>query len=684
MNNRLSKELLSYGGLAFVCLVFSLLLGWSSYAGRINHIFYDLFFRQRGPQPVAEDIVMVAIDDATLARYGVLPLDRSLVAQGIHEIQQAQPRLLAVDLLLADRSTPESDGDLARALAGELPESLATTREMEDRKKTIRGESAAAAPVVLATALEAGTEGRWLRPLPEFAGNAAALGHTHADPGSDGVNRQVLLAKQSGRQRYWALALESFRLLLGAQREPITETDRALEVAVAGKALAHADEDGSPAASSFTPDLVQIPATRRGQRSLLINYAGREGTFPQVGLVSLLGDPAAKQRLQDKIVLLGVTAQATGDRLFTPFSAGMGMAGVEIHANILHTLLTGDYLIPASDFNVVFAIFGITLGTAWLLARFQGIRLVSLLTGLGVVVLITPYRLFLDGQVWPAFSLLLPFGITLVVCGAYQLLSARRRFTESEARRRRSQQQFEMATHEIRTPLTAIQGSIELLSRYALEESKRKQILGLINQESQRLGKLVERFLSVERLAAGEMELQRATVNLVSVVEGTVERLRVMAERKGVCLVREDAVAEMPAEADPELLEFAISNLLSNAVKYSPAGSSVRFSLERQSNRFAVHVSDSGPGLSQEESSRVFGRFFRTEAAERSRAPGFGLGLAIAKEIARHHGGDVTLESKPGAGSRFTIWLPAAVPPADTDTNASSSAVQAKRQKVAE
>ena len=382
MNKRLSKELLSYGGLAFVCLVFSLLLGWSSYAGRINHIFYDLFFRQRGPQPVAGDIVMVAIDDATLARYGALPLDRSLVAQGIHEIQQAQPRLLAVDLLLADRSTPESDEDLARALAGEPPKSLVTTSEMEDRKKTIRGESAAAtAPVVLAAALEAGTGGRWLRPLPEFAGNAATLGHTHADPGPDGVNRQVLLAKQSSRLRYWALALESFRLLLGAQREPITETDRALEVAVAGKALAQAD-DGSPAASGFTPDVVQIPATRRGQRSLLINYAGREGTFPQVGLASLLEDTAAKERLRDKIVLLGVTAQATGDRLFTPFSSGMGMAGVEIHANILRTLLTGDYLIPASDFNVVFAIFGITLGTAWVLARFQGIRLVGLLTGL--------------------------------------------------------------------------------------------------------------------------------------------------------------------------------------------------------------------------------------------------------------------------------------------------------------
>ena len=157
-----------------------MLLGWSAYAGRINHIFYDLFSRQCGARTAGENIVIVAIDDATLTRYGALPLDRSSLAGDIQKIQQARPRLVAVDLLLADRSTSEADSDLEQALAG-------------------------SAPAVLATALEAGSRGRWLRPLPEFAEKAAVRGHTHADPGSDGVNRQVLLAKQGGRQRYRAL-----------------------------------------------------------------------------------------------------------------------------------------------------------------------------------------------------------------------------------------------------------------------------------------------------------------------------------------------------------------------------------------------------------------------------------------------------------------------------------------------
>jgi signal transduction histidine kinase len=198
-----------------------------------------------------------------------------------------------------------------------------------------------------------------------------------------------------------------------------------------------------------------------------------------------------------------------------------------------------------------------------------------------------------------------------------------------------------------------------LLTRYALDDAKREQILRLIYEESQRLGKLVERFLSVERLSAGEMELRRRPVHLSSLLSATAERLRPAAERKGIQLLREDDRADVEIEGDPELLEFAISNLLTNAVKYSPRGTSVKVALERDGARARIHVADSGPGLSPEEVRRVFDRFYRTKDAARSETPGMGLGLAIAREIARHHGGDLVLESKPGVGSRFTISLPA-------------------------
>lgn len=620
MKIALSRERLLYASLAVLSALVSLALGWTAYADRFNGSFYDFYFRRRGPQSPLEHIVLVTIDDETLARYGALPLNRSVLAQGIRAIEEAGPRLLAVDLFLSEVSSPSSDSELQETFAGSVP-------------------------VVLATALEANESGKWLDPLPNFAGRAAAIGHAHADPDSDGVSRRVLLEKRSGRERHWALALECVRVWLGAAHEPITETDDALEIP----------------RSRDPGNVLRVLSSRATGRALLINYAGGNGTFPQIGLANLLGDPELRRQLAGKIVLLGVTAQGAGDHLFTPFSSGIGMPGVEIHANLLHTLLSGRRLRPAGNLEVVLVMLGIAGVTAWVLARFQGLRLVILLAGLGALVLVAPYWLFLGGQVWPAFSLLLPLGATTLLCGAYQLLLARRKFDESESRRRRSQRQFEMAAHEIRTPLTAIQGSSELLLRYPLDDTKREQMIRLISEESERLGKLVERFLNVERLSAGEMELRRAPLDLSTLLAATVERVRPAAERKGIRLVREDELTDAEIEADPELLEFAISNLVTNAVKYSPSGTSVTLALERDGDQVLLHVSDNGLGMTAEESRRIFDRFYRTDSAQASDAPGFGLGLAIAREIACHHGGDLRVESKPGAGSRFTLALPAGV-----------------------
>jgi len=616
-----SQGRLLYVSATAACALVSLALGWTAYASRFNGSFYDLYFRQRGPQAPSRDIVLIAIDDDTLARYGALPLNRSVLAEGIRVIEDSGPSLLAVDLLLADVSDPAADSKLRDAFAG-------------------------AVPLVLSTAMEASPPGRWLHPLPGFVESAAAVAHVHADPDSDGVMRRVLLEKRVGRERYWALALECVRLWLGMSDDPITETEAALEIP----------------RSADKGNFLRVPASRAGERALLINYAGGNDTFPQIGFESLLSRPELRPQLSGKVVLLGVTAQGTGDRLFTPFSAGVGMPGVEIHANLLHTLLTEQYLRPVGDLPASLAVFGIAAFTAWSLWRFHGLRLLGVLISFGAAVFLLPYRLFLAGSVWPAFSLLLPFGVTLAVCGAWQLFRARRQLDQSEAQRQRSQRQWQMAAHEIRTPLTAIQGSSELLLRYPLDDARREQMIRLISEESERLGKLVERFLSVERLSAGEMELRRAPLDLSSILVAAAERIGPAAERRGIHLVLhllpEDSAAAAEMEGDAELLDFAVSNLVTNAVKYSPAGTTVTLSLERQDDQALVHVADQGPGMTAEESRRIFDRFYRTEAAETSANPGFGLGLAIAREIASHHGGELRVESKPGAGSRFTICLP--------------------------
>ena len=110
-----SRERLLYASVAAVCALVSLALGWTAYAARFNGSFYDLYFRQRGPLPLSEDVVLVVIDDETLARYGALPLDRSVLAEGVRAIAEAEPSLLAVDLLLSDVADPSSDRELREA-----------------------------------------------------------------------------------------------------------------------------------------------------------------------------------------------------------------------------------------------------------------------------------------------------------------------------------------------------------------------------------------------------------------------------------------------------------------------------------------------------------------------------------------------------------------------------------------
>ncbi len=629
--------------LTVLCVALSLAVGWTSFARRVDLNFYDLYFRFRGPLEPAPQIALIVIDDDTLARYGALPLRRSLLADAVRAIRLGAPRLIALDLLLVDTSSAAEDRALESALSGPTP-------------------------IVLASALAPGGARGWLTPLPRFAQHADAVGHVHADPDGDGVSRQVFLSRQSGRERFWAFALECLRVGMGTEGQPVTETDLALELP-AGENFS-----GSIASPGLDSGPIPIPATLASSRAFWINYAGQPGTFPRISLAALLDNPGAAAPLHDKIVLIGVTAQGTGDRLFVPFFSGAGMPGVEIHANILHTLLNGTYLQPAGNLPSIAALLGIALLSLFSILRFRGIAQWALLAVLGFVVLAAPYLLFIEGQIWPSFSLLLAFGLTSAVGEGYQLLVVGKKYERSEARRELAHQQFEMATHEMRTPLAAIQASSELLAGYPLDEARRERMIQLLKEESHRLARLVDRFLSVERLSTGEMELKLGWVELDGFFSDMVSRLEPLAERRSVELELASPDEPVRLEADAELLEFAVSNLVTNAIKYSPSGTRVRITWDETSGRARIEVADSGPGMEQADASRVFDRFFRTSSAQQSGTPGFGLGLAIAREITHHHGGEVQVESTPGAGTRFILLLPLTGPAGRSNSSEEGSA----------
>jgi signal transduction histidine kinase len=208
----------------------------------------------------------------------------------------------------------------------------------------------------------------------------------------------------------------------------------------------------------------------------------------------------------------------------------------------------------------------------------------------------------------------------------------------------------------MRTPLTAIQGSSEIMSRYNLPDEKRHQLSDMINSESKRLARIIQTFLDVERLAEGQMELKREPFEAAEMVDACMQRVTPLAERKRIGMSLEGTVDGVLV-GDRELMEYAFYNLLTNAVKYSPSGTHIRVFSERNGGDLRLGVQDQGIGMDSKEVQNIFKKFYRTKGAEASGEVGTGIGLSIVEQIVARHGGRIDVSSEPGKGSCFTIVM---------------------------
>jgi signal transduction histidine kinase len=242
-------------------------------------------------------------------------------------------------------------------------------------------------------------------------------------------------------------------------------------------------------------------------------------------------------------------------------------------------------------------------------------------------------------------------------CAAYEYFVVRKQLRESEAGRRRYQQAIHFVSHEMKSPLTAIQGSSELMTRYNLNDDKRKQMAQMINSESKRLGRMIQTFLDVERLSEGQMQLKREPFSVQDIVATCIDRIRPLADRKQIgVLTGERTTDEMLG--DRELMEYAIYNLLSNAIKYSPAETQVQVDARRSGDQLKISVRDQGIGMDEKELKKIGTKFYRTSKAEKSGESGTGIGLSIVGQIVEHHGGRMEITSVPNQGSCFTVVVP--------------------------
>ncbi|MGD9489161.1 MAG: ATP-binding protein [Calditrichaceae bacterium] len=216
------------------------------------------------------------------------------------------------------------------------------------------------------------------------------------------------------------------------------------------------------------------------------------------------------------------------------------------------------------------------------------------------------------------------------------------------------------ASHEIRTPLTSIKGFVEALADGAIHEpEKADKFLEIISRQTNRLNSIIDDLLTLARLENdGEKEKIVFEVKKVSnVLEAAVQICEPAALTKNISIIT-DCPADLSARINDALIEEAMINLLDNAIKYSSVNGAVKITCRRDKDTLLIEVKDDGVGIAEEHLARIFERFYRVDKARSRKMGGTGLGLAITKHIVHLHKGNITVISRPGQGSTFSISLP--------------------------
>jgi signal transduction histidine kinase len=245
---------------------------------------------------------------------------------------------------------------------------------------------------------------------------------------------------------------------------------------------------------------------------------------------------------------------------------------------------------------------------------------------------------------------------TILTDGLIQVIA--RDVSERKEIERAKDEFVSIVSHELRTPLTSIRGALGLLAsnRIDLTPEKRERMIALAASNSDRLIRLINDILDVERLNSGTIALDRQPVHVRDVVGQTVDGMRTVADRAGVRLCWQSD--DLTILADADRITQTLTNLLDNAVKFSPSGSAVDVTVRRDGTFALFEVRDHGRGIPPDKLQTIFGRFQQVDASDSREKGGSGLGLAICKSIVEQHGGRIWVQSRPNEGSAFRFTIP--------------------------
>jgi CHASE2 domain-containing sensor protein len=306
-----------------VLALFCLLISFTSLFQYLELKSYDILLRLSPNRPVAERVIVVGIDDRSIAALGRLPWDRRVISRLIDQINAGHPSAIGVDLFFDVPTETRADIDLAQSIrhSGKVvfPAALVSAQPTTNSQ----------APLT-----------HWLFSLPVF--EPAVVGHVNASPDSDGICRRICLSWTARGQRFWAFGLEIFRLASGLAAIPPLEKD-----------------------TSFDLGGMTVPARRADGYQVLLHYSDSAAPIPVLSAMDVLSDRWNADIVEGKAVLIGTVSPLEGDRFFTPTStAGQPMPGILVHANVVNLLFSKSFLTQASlplSLAVLILIIGVVL-----------------------------------------------------------------------------------------------------------------------------------------------------------------------------------------------------------------------------------------------------------------------------------------------------------------------------------
>lgn len=392
------------------------------------------------------------------------------------------------------------------------------------------------------------------------------------------------------------------------------------------------------------------------------------GTYKPLSFYDIYKDNFNPGVFYDKIVLIGRdTMVHASDYRKTPYGRDIvAMSDLEVHANMIDTLILNSSPVEAPRFlNFIFTAL-ISILTVFAVFTLRPITGLSILAAT-----LSSFTIFIYGcfaffgfwihAIYPLFAIFICYYFFI----PYRLIMENRRSWEYYQHNKLLKQVEELKTnflrmmsHDLKTPLARIQGMTEIALRdkTPLSEQQRHAIRN-ISRSSQELTNFVGSILDLSRIESNEVKLHLQSKDINDLLYKVVKKCDYLAKQKNIQILCElDPLFSI--QVDPHLLKQVFTNLVENAIKYSPADTKILITSEEADGEVVVQVADQGQGIGAEEVQHVFDRFYRSENAINSPITGSGLGLYLTKYFVELHNGSISVESKVGQGSTFTVRLP--------------------------